>query len=159
DRGTVPAHWQDREWPGGHEVLDSDAAMVVFVTDRRYDTGLAVAPLCGADASALTQRRFLPVGRSHEATRKALPIGEDRDHRQRRGLYPVNGERGKEQQAWERAGTFDQSAAEHKVFDDIAERCTGLEFAMVVMQKQRRPIVGDPDLENRLGCCGDLRPQ
>src|SRR5215471_19944886 len=58
-----------------------------------------------------------------------------------------------------RPDAVDQLAAEYTVFDDVAKRGAGFELAMVVMQKQRRPIVCDPDLEDRLRIGNDVRPQ
>ena len=67
-------------------------------------------------------------------------------------------ERGEEGEGRERARLLDQGAAQHPVLDDPAERRVGSELAVIVMQEQRRVVVGDADLADRLGLGGDQRP-
>ena len=52
-----------------------------------------------------------------------------------------------------------QHAAKHPILDNVAERSAGSEITMIIMQEQRPIIVGDSDLEDRLGLRSDLGPQ
>jgi hypothetical protein len=43
--------------------------------------------------------------------------------------------------------------------DHVAERLLAFELAIIVMQKERRIVIGHPDLKDRLGLGLDLLPQ
>ena len=122
DRGAVAGHRQDRERARRQKMLDRDAAMRTLVAHRRHDSGLAIAPLDGADACRAAQRRPLPVGRRDQAGPDPSSVGELGDCGKGRSLDRPDGERSEEGEARKRPGTFDQCAAQHPVFDDIAER-------------------------------------
>ena len=159
DRGTVVVHRQDRKWPRREEVLDRNAAVWAFVMHCRHDTGLAVRPFDGADACSPAHRRLLTIGCSHEAGPEPSPVAKGRDRGKNRGFDGADGERSEEPQARKRSGTLDKCTAKHPIFHDITERRSSLEMLMVVVQKQRRFIVGDPNLGDRLGPRADLRPE
>ena len=66
-------------------------------------------------------------------------------------------------QARQSARPVEEDAAQDAVLDDVAERhriaVSRDELATVVMQEQRRLVVGDADLADRLGVAGDVGPQ
>ena len=88
-------------------MLDRDAAMRAFVTHRRHEPGLAIAPLDSANVRPPTQRRFLSIGCRDDTRRKPSPIGEDRDRGKGRSLDGTDTEPGEERQARKRSSTFD----------------------------------------------------
>ncbi len=53
---------------------------------------------------------------------------------------------------------LDQDPAEQVVLNDVTEGLRRFELAMVVVKEERGFVVGDPDLEDRLGIGFDPTP-
>ena len=145
-------------------MLDGDAGMRPLVRDGRDDADLPVAPFDRADSGDMAQRRLVAVGGGDEPGAQARAVVE-RDigagfGRVRRGDAASAAQR----KARQGAGAVEQHAAQDAVLDDIAERhcvvrASRDQLAAVVMQEQRRVVVGDTDFADRLGVRGDVRPQ
>jgi hypothetical protein len=105
------------------------------------------------------QPRLLPIGCSDQTSRYRPAVGERRNGRKRRGRDGIDIERRQEREAFQGPDTLEHYASEHPVLDDVAERCRSIEVAIVVMKKERRAVVGDPDLEDWLGIRHDFGPQ
>ncbi len=143
-------------------MLDGNAGMRPLVRDGRDDADLPVAPFDRADSGDMAQRRLVAVGGGDEPGAQARAVVE-RDigagfGRVHRG-DAASAAQGKARQG---AGAVEQHAAQDAVLDDIAERhcvvVVGDQLAAVVMQEQRRVVVGDTYFADRLGVRGDVRP-
>ncbi len=61
---------QDREGPGGEEMLDRPALVIALVHDGGDDAGLAIGPGNPADTGLLAQTRAPPIGRHQQSCRQ-----------------------------------------------------------------------------------------
>jgi hypothetical protein len=144
-------------------MLDRDAAVRAGMAHGGDDAGLLVAPFDRPDPGGAAQRRILAVGGDDQPAGESFAVGQGDRRPGRRRLHRRDRARGDEAQARQGAGAAEQDPAQYSVLDDIAERRVAAsrwaQLAMVVMHEQRRRIVGDADLADRLGLGRDLRPQ
>ena len=132
-------------------MLDGDAAMGTLVLNGCDDTRLTISPFDGSDPHGVPQRRFLAVGGGDEPGFDIPSAGEGRHNALWRAGDRGDHVRRQEEEVRNRPDVLDQNSAEQMVLNDVTERFRRFELTIVIVKEERGFIVGDPDLENRLG--------
>src|SRR5215469_15607174 len=140
-------------------MLDGDPVMRKLVPYRGHDAGLRIPPIDRANPGRAPKGRSCSVRRRNELGLDLPSVRKCRGHTVRGGRNGVDLHWRHETRVGHRTDALDQGTAEHPIFDDVTERGVVLELEMVVVQKQRGTIVGDPDIEDRLSAPSDVCPQ
>src|SRR5215470_17450515 len=139
-------------------MLNGDPMMRALVPHRGYNAGLRVPPLDRPNTGCPSQRGPCSVRRRHKPRVELASVRESSGHTMHRGGDKTDLDWRQQGEVRDRAGAFDQPAAEHRVLDDVTERVAAFELAVIVMQKKGSIIVGDPNLEDRLSIGSNVRP-
>ena len=134
-----------------------DEAVGVFVVDRADDARLAVVPARGADAGPGAGARPASVGADDKRRRQSPPVGQRQPGGGGAQVHGGDLGGGDDGQVPGRPLRVMERAAQMAVFDHVTEGGIADE-AVVVMQKQKRARIGDPDVLDRRGPGAQIIP-